>query len=186
MKYYSINKNILQDDLQVLKKLAYDKCGFSLTDMKWNAESIDYGACSFVINKLHVEHRLARTTPKKNGQFVTIWKRNEIGITEPFSLADNIDLMIITVETSDRLGQFVFPMPVLASKGIIIENGKGGKRGIRVYPPWVAVESKQAEKTQNWQMGYFLEIKCDGTTDLALLKKLYESDQVREPHSSGS
>jgi len=36
----------------------------------------------------------------------------------------------------------------LADKSIISKNGKLGKRGIRVYPPWDMVTNKQAEKTQ--------------------------------------
>jgi hypothetical protein len=70
------------------------------------------------------------------------------------------------------LGQFIFPKTVLANKGIISKNGISGKRGIRVYPPWDVPNNKQAEKTQRWQLNYFLTIKTDGTTDLDLAKKL--------------
>ena len=61
---------------------------------------------------------------------------------------------------------------MLADKGIITRNGKEGKRGIRVYPPWDIVTSKQAEKTQSWQTKYFLTIKNDNSTDLDLINKL--------------
>ncbi|HQE35321.1 MAG TPA: MepB family protein, partial [Flavobacterium alvei] len=61
---------------------------------------------------------------------------------------------------------------VLVEKGIITQNGKSGKRGIRVYPPWDIPQNKQAEKTQNWQINYFLNIKTDGSTDIDLAKNL--------------
>jgi hypothetical protein len=60
----------------------------------------------------------------------------------------------------------------LADKGIITRNGKEGKRGIRVYPPWVITTNKQAEKTQNWQTKYFLIIEKDNSTDIDLTMKL--------------
>jgi hypothetical protein len=44
----------------------------------------------------------------------------------------------------------------LADKGIITKNGKEGKRGIRVYPPWDIATNKQAEKTQRWQMLFLM------------------------------
>jgi hypothetical protein len=60
----------------------------------------------------------------------------------------------------------------LADYGIITRNGKEGKRGIRVYPPWDITTNKQVIKTQSWQTKYFLTIKNDNSTDLDLTKKL--------------
>jgi len=62
---------------------------------------------------------------------------------------------------------------VLADKEIITRNGKEGKRGIRVYPPWDIATNKQAEKTQNWQSNYFLTIKTDDTTKFDWIKQLF-------------
>ena len=67
----------------------------------------------------------------------------------------------------------------MADKGIITRNGKEGKRGIRVYPPWDIPTNKQAEKTKIWQAKYFLTIKKDDSAiDLArqLLNKQIEID----------
>lgn len=66
----------------------------------------------------------------------------------------------------------MFPKSVLAEKGIITLNGKVGKRGIRVYPPWDIPTKKQAQKTQNWQTKYFFTIYADRATDLGLAKEL--------------
>lgn len=164
------------NDLKTAKELVYDVCDFKLTNPKLNPESKEYGACSFELNTKKIEHRVSKITPTKIGQFVTIWKRNENGITAPFDFSDELDFIIITSRNEDSLGQFIFPKKNLAEKGIITHNGKDGKRGIRVYPPWDIPENKQAEKTQNWQINYFLPIKTDGSTDLDLAKKLFTQE----------
>lgn len=161
------------DDLKIAKELAYNKCGLALTNPKLNSESIEYGACTFELNGKKVQHRVSKITPTKTGQFVTIWKRNKDGITEPFDISDNIDFIIITARSGNNLGQFIFPKTVLADKGIVTQNGKSGKRGIRVYPPWDIAANKQAEKTQSWQTKYFLRIENDNPIDLDLIQKLF-------------
>ncbi|MGL4629999.1 MAG: MepB family protein [Leadbetterella sp.] len=119
-------------------------------------------------------NRVSKITPTKTGQFVTIWKRNEEGITEPFDGKDDIDFVIIVSKRDDTIGQFIFLKSVLLEKGIFSLNGKGGKRGIRVYPPWDKVESKQAEKTQAWQKKYFVEIKKNDGDNLSLMQLLFQ------------
>lgn len=164
--------NSFHEDLKIVKKSVYDICNFNLSLPKLNAESIEYGACSFELDGKKIQHRVAKITPTKTGQFVTIWKRNKNGITAPYDISDEIDFIIITARSANNLGQFIFPKKVLADKGIITQNGKSGKRGIRVYPPWDIPESKQAEKTQNWQILYFLTITTDNFANLDLAKKL--------------
>lgn len=164
--------NSFHIDLKIAKELVYDKCGFDLTDPKLNTECVEYGACSFGLNGKTIEHRVSKITPTKTGQFVTIWKRNKDGITKPFDISDEIDYIIITAKSDDNFGQFIFPKSVLADNGIITRNGKEGKRGIRVYPPWDIAPNKQAEKTQHWQTKYFWAIKNHNSTDLNFTKKL--------------
>lgn len=161
----------IHSDLKVVKELVYDKCGFDLTNLKQNKESKEYGACTFKLNGKTIKHRISKITPTKTGQFVTIWKRNNDEIIEPFNNSENFDFVIITARNDNSFGQFIFPKSVLADKGIITRNGKEGKRGIRVYPPWDTT-TKQAKKTQTWQTKYFFTIKNDNTTDLDLAKKL--------------
>lgn len=118
-------------------------------------ESNEYWACSFNINGKRIIFRKAKITPKKIGQFVAIWKRTEEGITAPYADNDAFDFMAIDVPTSGNQGLFIFPMDVLIKRKIISENGKGGKRGMRVYPPWDKALNKQAIKTQGWQTSFF-------------------------------
>jgi hypothetical protein len=160
-------------DLKIVKEMGYDKCGFVLTVPKLNSESVAYGACSFRLNGKKIEHRVSKITPTKTGQFVTIWKRNKKGITEPFDISDDVDFIVITARSGDNFGQFVFPKFVLADKGIITRNGNEGKRGIRVYPPWDIATSKQAERTKDWQTKYFFTIKNLDPTSLNFIKNLF-------------
>lgn len=162
-------------DLQTVKEKVYDKCGFVLTEFKFNNESVKYGACAFKINEQKIEHRLSKITPKKEGQFVTIWKRNKNGITEPLNILDDFDFVVITSKRNGDLGQFIFPKSVLAINGIISQNAKEGKRGIRVYPTWDVVTNKQAEKTQAWQAKFFVTMADANSISLESTKKLFSS-----------
>ena len=160
-----------QTDLQLAEKLLYNECGFQLQNLVWNSESANYGACSFELNIYKIQFRVANITPTKIGQFVAIWKRNKEGITAPFDVGDSLDFMIISVRDSENFGQFIFPKSVLIAKGIVSQNEKGGKRGIRVYAPWDKPENKQAIKTQDWQANYFVEIRENSHLDLEFVKK---------------
>ena len=165
--------NLLYVELNFIKEFIYDKCSLYLTNLKLNLESAEYAAGTFELNGLKIINRIYKITPKKTGQFVAIWKRNENGITEPFDIVDDFDIIIITSKNNERIGQFIFPKLVLAVKGIITQNKKDGKRRVRVYPTWDIVTNIQSEKTQNWQTKYFVEIKSDNTIDLNLIKKLF-------------
>jgi hypothetical protein len=162
----------LYKDLILAKELIYDKCGFDFAEFGGNTESAGYGACCFRLNGRRIQYRVSKITPKKAGQFVTIWKRNKNGITEPFDMSDGIDFIIISSQSGDHFGQFIFPVTVLADKGIITRNANEGKRGIRVYPPGAIATNKQAEKTQAWQTEHFITIRTDNSTDLDLAKTL--------------
>ena len=76
----------------------------------------------------------------------------------PYDLNDAVDLFVISVRKDDQFGQFIFPKEILHKKGFVSQNGNGGKRAMRVYPPWSLIESVQAQKTQAWQLLYFIEI----------------------------
>jgi hypothetical protein len=164
--------NNLQHHLHNAKTLVYDKCDFNFGELIVEDESQEYGACTFRLNGLKIKFRISKITPTKTGQFVTIWKRNKEGITQPFDLTDEIDFVIISSQNGNDFGQFIFPKPVLLDKGIMTGKNKEGKSGIRVYPPWDTVTNKQAEKTQLWQTKYFLTINSSDKTNLNLAKQL--------------
>ena len=147
------------------------KCGLHISEFITETESKEYGACQFKVSGQKVIGRIAKTTPKKVGQFVTFWKRNNKGITQPFSEKDNFHFYVVNVTNESRTGQFVFSKSVLIAKGIVSTEKRDGKRGFRVYPIWDTHTNKQAEKTQQWQLLYFYEI--NGEIDLQKVAKLY-------------
>lgn len=163
----------VSDDLSLIQQQVFDTCGFTYTKPIQEIESAEYNACSFTLNDLHVKFRTAKITPTKTGQFVTLWKRLNTGIIAPFEASDSIDLVIISVRKENRFGQFVFPKSVLCAQGILTINGKEGKRGFRVYPPWDETTNKQAIKTQAWQLNYFLDLSNHTSINIDKAKRLY-------------
>jgi hypothetical protein len=123
------------------------------------AESAEYGACRAELHGKRLVLRVAKTTPTKTGQFVTVWKRPHAGAEiAPLDEADPVDAVIIAVADGDgaRHGFFIFSRAVLIERGVMSRAGAGGKRALRVYPPWCAPESIQAQRTQRWQAQWFV------------------------------
>ncbi|MFC6099085.1 MepB family protein [Olivibacter domesticus] len=164
--------NNIHKDLLTAITLVYKRCGAECTSPIADAESADYAAFTFKINKLTVKYRAAKITPTKIGQFVTLWKREKGCPIQPFHLSDDIDIFIVSTRYENRLGQFIFPKTALLKHGILSDENKDGKRAIRVYPPWDCATNKQAQKSQQWQLSYFLEIQPVPTIDLQQAKKL--------------
>ncbi len=160
-------------DLFTAQKFAYKSSGLSIVKLRREVESQEHGALEFEMNKLRIKFRVARITQTKIGQFVALWKRIGTGPIRPYDRADPVDLFVISVRRGDHFGQFVFPKEVLCEKDIVSKDGEGGKRAIRVYPPWDIPDNRQAEKTQKWQLLYFFEIKCNQCTDTSLVQKLF-------------
>ena len=168
------NTTTIHNDLLLAKEHLYDKFGFECSLLEKAKESADYGAYSFTRNQKSILFRTAKITPTKIGQFVTLWKRIDKGPIQPYYFTDAIDLIVISVRKENRVGQFVFPKSVLCEKGIISTPNKEGKRAIRVYPPWDRALNNQAQKTQQWQLDYFLEIPVDKPIDRERAKMLYD------------
>ena len=121
------------------------------------AESAEYGACRAELHGKHLVLRVAKTTPTKTGQFVTVWKRPHLDAEiAPLDEADRIDVVIIAVSDGTQHGFFIFPRSVLLQRGVMSRAGQGGKRALRVYPPWCAPKSDQAQRTQCWQAQWFV------------------------------
>lgn len=163
----------LHSDLKDTKNLVFNVCGFECTQPKIEVQNAEYGAYVFNVNTQSIRFRVAKITPTKIGQFVTLWERSVDGLIQPFDVSDSIDLYVISCREGDKFGQFVFPKKVLCEQNVISKKGKGGKRAIRVYPPWDKPTSRQALKTQNWQLEYFLEIPYNFPIDSFRAQMLY-------------
>ena len=153
----------------------YLPAGMKVTGIpKRETQSEEYSACRFELDGQKVIFRVAKTTPTKIGQFVTLWKRqNAADKIAPFDINDEISHVVVTVFDQTHQGQFVFNKKILSEKGVISSPTKEGKRAIRVYPPWTKPIAKQAIKTQQWQLQYFFAIENNGCADLALVKALF-------------
>ncbi|AZS72351.1 MepB domain containing protein [Streptomyces lydicus] len=163
----------LHPELLAAKTWVYDPCGFTCSRPVREAESAEYAAHEFTLDGSSVRFRVAKTTPTKVGQFVTVWKRSPGGPIQPFDSGDPVDLFVISTREGHRFGHFIFSRQVLCERGIVSRNGSGGKRAFRIYPPWVETTNRQARTAQAWQVEHFLEIPEDGPLDVARAQALH-------------
>ncbi|MET3133280.1 hypothetical protein AAKU55_003570 [Oxalobacteraceae bacterium GrIS 1.11] len=165
----------LPPDLLAAISQAYTPAGMRVTQaVRREAESAEYGACRLGLEGHAIVFRVAKTTPTKLGQFVTIWKRpmpdDDIA---PLDSGDGVDFVVVSVDDAAQLGQFVFSQEALLKHGVMSRDGKGGKRAMRVYPPWSNPVAKDAIKTQQWQLRYFLPLVPD--VDPARVRQLFNT-----------
>jgi hypothetical protein len=167
-----MNFSIASPDLVFCKESIFDKADLQIASLQKENESEEYSAFRFQLNNRNICYREAKITPTKTGQFVTLWKRNQSGIIEPFDYSDNIDFVIVIVRKDQNWGQFIFPKKTLLEKGIFSTQNKEGIRATRVYPPWDETTSKQAQKTQKWQLDYFFNFSDQSEIYIEKLKKV--------------
>ncbi|NOU95966.1 MepB domain containing protein [Paenibacillus sp. LMG 31456] len=169
------SSDMIHSDLLATKDLIYNPCRLDCSRPRQEAQNAEYGAYVFNLNALSIRFRVAKLTPTKIGQFVTLWERIGEGPIQPYDVSDPVDLFVISTREGSNLGQFIFPKAVLCDRDIVSKEGKGGKRAIRVYPPWDKPTSRQAQKTQDWQLKYFLEIPMNLPIDMVRAQTLYGS-----------
>lgn len=165
--------NALHHDLVAIKELVFDPCKLNCTQLIAEKQNAEYGAYFISLNELSVRFRVAKITPTKVGHFVTLWERIGIGPTQPYDIAEAVDFYVISTREGNNFGHFIFPKAEMFKQNILSQEGKGGKRGIRVYPIWSETTSPQARKTQKWQLNYFLEIPEDGRIDFERARMLF-------------
>jgi hypothetical protein len=138
----------------------FSALGYACSRPNAEAESREYGAHAFEVDGRKAVFRIARTTPKKAGQFVTLWQRAgpDGGPIRPFDSCDGIGLFVVSVRGESGVGHFVFPQAALIARDVVSQEFVGGKRAIRVYPPWSEPGSRAAEATQRWQSEHFYPI----------------------------
>lgn len=175
MKYVAkVSLAMPHPDLLAALALAYAPCGYSVDQLQPEAESAGYAACTLLLNGLRVQYRVAKTTPTKVGQFVTLWKRVGSGPIQPFDVGDRVDVFVVSTRSGPQLGQFVFPKAALMAQGVVADADRAGsgKRALRVYPPWATTTSRQAQHTQAWQLRYFVDMSEGRAVDLARVRAL--------------
>lgn len=137
-----------------VKKLFKEK---HMSKFSVHVENEDYFGCEFKYKNKKICFRKCKETPKKQGFFVTLWKKIK-DENSPYSENDNYDLFIFYVENNNKKGIFKFPKSTMIENKILETNNSKGKMGFRIYTPWDTKLNKNAEKTQSWQILFFTEL----------------------------
>ncbi|WP_276089196.1 MepB family protein [Pedobacter sp. JY14-1] len=117
-----------------------------------------YEGKKFTCDGRSIIYRTGKLTPRKAGHFIAIWEKTSDGGSRPLSFEDQLSDLLIAVEEGGRMGYFLFPADVLLQRGIAASSSNQGKRGLRVYAPWISGLNPTALATQGWQQEYFREI----------------------------
>ncbi|KRM96271.1 hypothetical protein FC19_GL000551 [Liquorilactobacillus aquaticus DSM 21051] len=143
---------------QFYKSLSLIQKMFPISNIELETFNQKYEAFNFNLEGLSFKSRLAKKTPLKHGYFVTFWQKNNINNNEPFNQQNTKDKLVITVLDGLRSGQFIFPKKVLIEQNILKTETSKGKMALLVYPSWVNNLNKAAERTQRWQLQYFVDL----------------------------
>lgn len=138
-----------------------------------DSEAKDYLGSHFKIKSIPITYRKAKVTPKKIGCFVALWKRDGFGKTIPYDVSDSFDYYFIEIEDENKHGIFIFPKAVLVQYKIL-SSEKEGKRGFRLYPNWCTNLNTTAQKTQNWQLPYFVDLNQSKSDLFIQLKNIIQ------------
>ncbi|SHI89031.1 MepB family protein [Flavobacterium terrae] len=168
-------------ELKKIENLLFKEVNLKISNVIEDKESQEYFGYNFQTEKLNFKFRKAKITPKKVGQFVTLWKRNSQNITEPFNETDAFDFYIIATEEIEKFGFFLFPKTELIKRNILSTKLKEGKRGFRVYPSWTKTENKQAEKTQFWQIEFFIDFTKNDNEISEKIGSILNNKQFTKP-----
>ena len=164
-------------DLDAVIRNVYEPAGMKRSSpVLHEAESADYGACRFRLDGHNIVFRVAKTTPTKIGQFVTLWTRRRPGdAIEPLDASDPVDFVVVCTSNAAHNGQFIFDRKILIEKGVMSSRETVGKRAIRVHPPWSNPVATEAVRTQKSQLRYFLDYSDGGTADPTHVRPLFKS-----------
>lgn len=171
-----VNNKMLVDvngDLKALENLIFIPNNIMVKDFTLDKESLDYGASTAKLNSIPAAFRVAKITPAKVGYFVTLWRRCLDRKIKPYNIECEAKLFIIIVRDGINSGHFIFSKDVLLNYGVISNNTSQGKLGIRLYPSWCVTESKQARKTQYWQLKYFIDHSNSFNVENNIVERLY-------------
>ncbi len=158
--------------LEAALQQVYEPAGFVMSSpLQPEVEGEEYGACRFGLNGLAIHYRVAKTTPTKIGQFVTLWQRPHPGAEiAPFAEHDPLDVAIVLAAEGGRQGHFIFSKVTLLARGILSGAGREGKRAFRLYPPWSQPQARAAVRSQHWQLQHFLPLDAHGRADPVLTR----------------
>lgn len=137
-------------------------------------DGLEYDGVTFGVAGRRIIGRSARVTPTKNGLFVALWRRASDGGTRPLAESDPFDVVAVATRDAAGFGAFIFSKADLRTHGVVSGGPSVGKRGFRVYPAWVTPQSRQAERTQSWQLHSFLDLGGAAAADPTRTRQLFE------------
>ncbi|MBD1370992.1 MepB family protein [Hazenella sp. IB182357] len=160
--------------LNYVTKLIYEPHDLTVESVQEEKQNAKYGAGIFRLSSRTIRFRVANATPTKAGQFVALWQKDENNKNQPYIYEEAPDLFVITTfKDNNAFGQFVFPKDILFKQSILRSSSTKGKMAIRVYPSWDKLTSKQAMKTQRWQLPYFIDMRDPSKLPRDRLIELY-------------
>lgn len=160
--------------LNCVNKMIYEPNDLTVKSAQEEKQNSKYGAGTFQLASRTVRFRVANITPTKVGQFVAFWEKDMNNKNQPYLYEEAPDLLVITTFKNDNeFGQFIFPKEVLLKKDILKSTSTKGKMAIRVYPIWDSPSSKQALKTQKWQLPYFVDMCNPNKLPVEKIMELY-------------
>jgi len=122
-----LHNKSLPTELIDINKYFFEPNGMiSTKDPILDKENRKYSAYSLIVNNKKILFRVAKITPTKIGQFVTLWKKPHKEII-PFDEFDDIDFVIISVKKDNDFGIFIFPKSIMIKYKIFSQNDIDGK-----------------------------------------------------------
>lgn len=134
-------------------------------------QNSEYEGVTFKIGQFSYRSRLAKKTPNKKGYFVVFWEKDQYHHNTPFKFDGSPDKLIISIKDGLHSGQFIFPKSILVEKGVLSYERQVGKMAIRIYPDWVNELNSTAQRTQLWQLNYF--VNSDKSMSIDRIRSLY-------------
>ena len=160
--------------LAYVSKIIYGPNHLTVKSIQEEKQNSKYGAGTFELSSRTVRFRVANSTPAKVGQFVAFWEKDENNKNQAYSYAKAPDLLVITTfKNENEFGQFIFPKEILFKQNILRSSSTTGKMAIRIYPSWDSPTSKQAMKTQEWQLPYFVDMSNSNNLAIEKILELY-------------
>ena len=160
--------------LNYVNKMIYEPNDLTVKSVQEEKQNSKYGAGTFQLSSRTVRFRVANITPTKVGQFVAFWEKDENNKNQPFTYEEAPDLLVITTFKDDsEFGQFIFPKEILIKQNILRSSSTKGKMAIRVYSSSDKPTSKQAKKTQKWQLPYFVGMRDPSKLPIDKIIELY-------------
>lgn len=141
-------------------------------------QNSEYESYSFCVNQYSFRNRLARKTPTKKGYFVVFWEKDNNNKNKAFDYEESPDFLIVNVLDNEHKGLFLFPKSELLKQNILRTSQVKGKMAIRVYPSWEQSLNKTAEKTQKWQLDYFIDLSSK-TVDYNKLENILKLGEIQ-------